>query len=99
MQLHILDSRLWFPPVEDAMEDGLLAIGGDLSTERLQLAYRQGFFRGMMVMCRYGGAPIPALSSTLAIAHKQKHEAVAKSTKFRFTINTAFEQVIKQCML
>nr|WP_235785910.1 hypothetical protein [Sediminibacterium sp. C3] len=42
--MHILSSRLYFPPVEDALEDGLLAIGGDLSTERLILAYQKGIF-------------------------------------------------------
>ena len=67
MQLHILDSRLWFPPVKDALEDGLLAIGGDLSTERLLWLIGKAFFLGMMAMCRYGGAPIHALSYTLTI--------------------------------
>ena len=38
--------HLWFPPAEQALDDpdGLLAIGGDLSTERLKLAYRSGIF-------------------------------------------------------
>lgn len=36
--------RLAFPPPESATPDGLLAIGGDLSIERLLLAYRQGIF-------------------------------------------------------
>jgi len=38
--------QLWFPPAENALEDpdGLLALGGDLSTERLLLAYRNGIF-------------------------------------------------------
>ena len=38
--------KLWFPEPESALEDpdGLLAIGGDLSIERLLLAYRQGIF-------------------------------------------------------
>ncbi len=38
--------RLWFPPAEQALEDpdGLLALGGDLSPDRLVLAYRQGIF-------------------------------------------------------
>jgi len=33
-----------FPPVESATPEGLLAIGGDLSSERLLAAYRQGIF-------------------------------------------------------
>lgn len=44
MSLHALDSRLWFPPVSEALEDGLLAMGGDVSVERLLLAYRNGIF-------------------------------------------------------
>lgn len=38
--------HLWFPPAEQALDDpdGLLALGGDLSTERLKLAYRSGIF-------------------------------------------------------
>lgn len=38
--------RLWFPEPESALDDpdGLLAIGGDLSVERLILAYQQGIF-------------------------------------------------------
>lgn len=39
-------SPVYFPPVQDALEtpDGLLAAGGDLSPERLLLAYRSGIF-------------------------------------------------------
>ncbi len=44
MRLHLLDESLWFPPVDDALPDGLLAAGGDLSLERLLLAYRNGIF-------------------------------------------------------
>ncbi|NER10262.1 leucyl/phenylalanyl-tRNA--protein transferase [Muriicola jejuensis] len=39
-----LDDRLIFPPVEMANPEGLLAVGGDLSPERLILAYRNGIF-------------------------------------------------------
>jgi leucyl/phenylalanyl-tRNA--protein transferase len=39
-------NQLWFPPAEEALEDpdGLLALGGDLSPERLILAYSNGIF-------------------------------------------------------
>ena len=39
-----LDERILFPDPELAEEDGLLAVGGDLSAERLLLAYRMGIF-------------------------------------------------------
>ena len=44
MSLTILDENIWFPPIESALEDGLLAMGGDLSTERLIKAYQEGIF-------------------------------------------------------
>ncbi len=40
----LLDRQLWFPPADTAHESGLLAIGGDLSVERLLLAYSLGIF-------------------------------------------------------
>lgn len=39
-----LSEELWFPPVEEAEEIGLLAVGGDLSPQRLLLAYSLGIF-------------------------------------------------------
>ena len=44
MSLFILGKELSFPPVDNAEENGMFAIGGDLSTERLLLAYRNGIF-------------------------------------------------------
>jgi len=42
--MHILTQNIAFPDVEEADEEGLLAIGGDLSVARLLLAYRNGIF-------------------------------------------------------
>jgi len=100
MQLHILDSRIWFPPVKDALEDGLLAIGGDLSTERLLFAYRQGIFPWYDGDVPLWWCPDPRFvlyPCKLRISKSMKQ--LLKQHKFRFTINSAFEQVIKQCML
>jgi leucyl/phenylalanyl-tRNA---protein transferase len=44
MSIFALDKKLVFPPVHLSEPDGLLAIGGDLSPERLLLAYRNGIF-------------------------------------------------------
>ena len=100
MQLHILDSRLWFPPVKDALEDGLLAIGGDLSTERLLLAYQQGIFPWYDGDVPLWWCPDPRFvlyPNKLRISKSMKQ--LLNQQKFHFTINTAFEQVIKQCMM
>ena len=41
---YLLDDHLWFPPTHLSTDDGLLAVGGDLSAERLILAYKTGIF-------------------------------------------------------
>ena len=42
--ISFLTEKLEFPPVEKASSEGLLAVGGDLSPERLMLAYANGIF-------------------------------------------------------
>ncbi|PLX96777.1 MAG: leucyl/phenylalanyl-tRNA--protein transferase [Desulfuromonas sp.] len=44
MSCYQLDEELWFPPPGEAEEYGLLALGGDLSPQRLLLAYSLGIF-------------------------------------------------------
>ena len=43
MPIYQLTSEIIFPPVSGA-EEGVVAVGGDLSVERLELAYRLGIF-------------------------------------------------------
>ncbi|GAA4234728.1 leucyl/phenylalanyl-tRNA--protein transferase [Postechiella marina] len=42
--MQYLTEDIWFPDVEEATAEGVLAIGGDLSVERLLLAYKSGIF-------------------------------------------------------
>lgn len=42
--MYFLTKELYFPPVEKASSEGILAVGGDLSVERLLLAYQSGIF-------------------------------------------------------
>ena len=44
MSVFQLDKNLWFPDPHLGEEDGLIAVGGDLSVDRLLLAYSHGFF-------------------------------------------------------
>lgn len=100
MPMHILDSRIWFPPVTEALDDGLLAIGGDLSTERLLQAYRQGIFPWYDGDVPLWWCPDPRFvlyPHQLRISKSMQQ--LLKQHKFYFTINQAFEQVIKECML
>jgi leucyl/phenylalanyl-tRNA--protein transferase len=98
MSLFILDNELLFPPVELAEPDGLLAIGGDLSTERLLLAYRQGIFpwyegRHILWWC-----PDPrfVLFPGELKESKSMRQLIRRNT-FDFRVNSDFRQVISKC--
>ena len=97
--MHFLTKDLYFPPVEEASYEGILAVGGDLSVERLLLAYRNGIFpwfhaeepilwwsppERMVVMPQLYKA-----SKTLRNLLNRKH--------FEVTFNRDFESVIRHC--
>ena len=98
MALSILDNKLWFPPANNATEDGLLAIGGDLSRERLLLAYREGIFPWYEGDIPLWWCPDPRF---VLFPHKLKisksMRQVLRNNTFQFKTNTAFEQVIHNC--
>jgi leucyl/phenylalanyl-tRNA---protein transferase len=97
--MFLLNNELFFPPVNTADEDGLLAIGGDLSTERLLLAYRSGIFPWYNEdepICWWSPDPRFVLYPTeLKVSKSMK--TVLQNGKYRFTTNRAFEQVIQNC--
>ena len=90
---------LQFPPAELASPEGLLAVGGDLSSARLLQAYRQGIFPWYNP-----GQPIlwwsPDPRTVLFPEKLRVSRSLAKTlrhTTFRVTLDTAFEQVIDAC--
>jgi leucyl/phenylalanyl-tRNA--protein transferase len=93
------NEQLYFPPVEDADEDGLLAIGGDLTPARLLLAYRSGIFPWFNDEDPiYWWSPDPRFvlyTSQLKIS-KSMQQVINKQT-FQFSTNKAFKDVIKAC--
>ena len=97
--MFLLSNELFFPPLHRADEDGLLAIGGDLSTERLLLAYRSGIFPWYNEdepICWWSPDPRFVLyPPELRVSSSMK--TVLQNGKYRFTINRAFEQVIQNC--
>ena len=97
--MHILTKDLIFPPADFANEDGLLAIGGDLSTDRLLLAYRNGIFPWFAKdepICWYCPDPRFVLfPSELKISNSMR--TVMNKGLFKFTIDKAFEELIKHC--
>ncbi|ART79621.1 leucyl/phenylalanyl-tRNA--protein transferase [Oceanisphaera avium] len=101
MMLTLLDHSLWFPYPEQALTDpsGLLAIGGDLSTERLLLAYSMGIFPWFEQDQPYlWWSPDPRALLIPTELHVSRSLAkLAKKNPYRFTINCAFSQVIHHC--
>jgi leucyl/phenylalanyl-tRNA--protein transferase len=98
MPLYVLDKDLEFPPAELADEDGLLAIGGDLSMERLLLAYRKGIFPWYESRYILWWCPDPRFvlfPGELKISSSMKQ--VLKKPAFEFSVNRRFGEVISAC--
>lgn len=98
MQLHMLDDELWFPDVEEALPDGLLAIGGDLSTERLLLAYQSGIFPWYDDGEPMWWCPDPRFvlyPESLKVSKSMRQ--LLKKDVFEFRTDTAFAAVIQNC--
>lgn len=95
---HLPDNELYFPPVSLAEPDGLLAIGGDLSPERLLLAYRSGIFPWYNRKPILWWSPDPRFvlfPEALKVSHSMKQ--VLKKGNFRISYNECFETVIDRC--
>ena len=98
MPLFALDKKLIFPPVDLAEPDGLLAMGGDLSEERLLLAYRNGIFpwyEGDTILWWSPHPRFVLFPGELKISKSIK--PLLNRNEFDFTINKAFAQVIHHC--
>ena len=97
--MYILTSALYFPPVESADNSGFLAIGGDLSTERLLLAYRSGIFPWYNEedpICWWSPDPRFVLFPAELKISKSMSQVIKKE-HFQFTINQSFSEVIANC--
>ena len=95
----ILDQRIQFPPVDTADEDGVVAIGGDLSAKRLLLAYRSGIFpwyNEEEPIVWWSPDPRCVLfPNNLKISKSM--QTVLNNGRFGFTSNSAFVDVIENC--
>jgi leucyl/phenylalanyl-tRNA---protein transferase len=99
MPIFRLGPNLIFPPLELAEENGLLAVGGDLSTERLLLAYRLGIFP-------WYSDPDPILwwspDPRLVLFPHELHvsrslQKTLRQNRFHITLDSAFDAVIGAC--
>lgn len=101
MAVYLLDDTLVFPDPMTAEETGLLAIGGDLSVERLLLAYKSGIFpwfsEGDPLMWF---SPDPRLIIFLDNLHvSSKLRKVIRSDLYEVRFDTSFVEVIKNCAI
>jgi leucyl/phenylalanyl-tRNA--protein transferase len=93
----LLDSRLRFPDPRHADREGLVAIGGDLSTPRLLLAYRSGIFPWTVGPVTWWS---PDPRAVFELERFQPPRSLAKLMRrhpFEITIDRAFGRVMKEC--
>lgn len=98
MPLFVLDKELGFPPSRLADPDGLLAMGGDLSPQRLLLAYQNGIFpwyEGEHILWWSPDPRFVLFPEELKI--NKSIRPLLNRNEFEFTTNKAFPQVIRQC--
>jgi len=88
-----------FPDPEEADPDGLLAIGGDLSPQRLVAAYAHGIFpwyaKGSPILWWSPDPRLVLFPNELHVPASLKR--TLNSGRFRFTLDQSFAQVIRAC--
>lgn len=97
--IHLLGEKIEFPDVSEASFDGWLAVGGDLSPERLKLAYSNGIFpwfeEGQDYLWYSPDPRFIIFPEDLKVSKSMKQ--LFKKKAFEVTINKAFESVIRNC--
>lgn len=99
MFYQLSDTEIWFPPAELAEDDGLLAVGGDLSPARLMLAYHHGIFpwysEESPILWYSPHDRFVLFPAKFKISSSMRK--VINSGQFKITYNQAFENVIEAC--
>ena len=99
MPVYALGESLLFPPPAQAQEDGLLAVGGDLSPARLLLAYRSGIFpwfsEGDPILWWSPDPRCVLFPARLKVSKSMRQ--TLRSPSWRVTVDTAFAEVVRSC--
>lgn len=94
-----LSHKIEFPPYETASPEGIIAIGGDLSPERLIYAYQRGIFpwysEEYPILWHCPPKRMVLFPEELKVSKSMKQ--VLKKETFIVTENQAFEEVIRHC--
>ena len=97
MRVTILNQRLQFPSPRLADDEGLVAVGGDLSVARLLLAYRSGLFPWTADPATWW-SPDPRGVFELDRFHVSRSlSKVIRKGEFEITFDRAFRQVMEAC--
>jgi len=97
--MYFLTDELIFPPVDSANIEGLLAVGGDLSPERLLLAYQSGIFPWFdndSIILWWSPNPRMILYPDQIKISKSMRKVI-RNEQFRLTKNTCFKEVLEYC--
>lgn len=97
--MQYLTEDIWFPNVNEASKEGLLAIGGDLSVERLLLAYKLGIFPWFETnepILWWSPDPRFILFPTKLKVSKSMKQ-VLRNKNYVVTVNKACKDVITAC--
>ena len=97
--MYFLTHELFFPRVDNANADGILAVGGDLTPERLLLAYKSGIFpwfeEGEPI---YWWSPNPRMVLFLdELVVSKSMRNILNRNVFKVTFNQNFREVISNC--
>lgn len=99
MTVYLLNDSLVFPDPQDAETNGLLAVGGDLSVDRLLLAYKNGIFpwfsEGDPIMWFSPDPRLVLFLDDLYVSSKLKK--IIRSNIFEVKFDTFFQEVITRC--
>ena len=97
--MYFLTQELFFPAVDEANPDGILAIGGDLSPERLLLAYKSGIFpwfeEGEPIFWWSPNPRMVLFLDDLVVSKSMRN--VLNRNIFTVTFNQNFREVISNC--
>ena len=97
--MYFLSKELFFPPVFNTNLDGILAIGGDLSPERLLLAYKSGIFpwfeEGEPIFWWSPNSRMVLFLDELAVSKSMRN--ILNRNIFTVTVNQNFREVISNC--
>ena len=97
--MYLIRNELFFPDPRNSNEEGIVAIGGDLSVARLMLAYNSGIFPWFNEdePIIWWSPPLRMVLFPEELKISKSMKQVLKKKQFKATFNSNFEAVITQC--